>query len=332
MRKKYLFIFIILSLLSCRYLFSGEEKLYQSSFSDKKPVLDGKLEEEFWKGIEEKTNFIILDTEKIAKKQTSFKIAYSKQAIYIGIRCEEPDMDKIVAQLKDEEGVWSEDSVEVFLFPDDERTYYQFVVNTKGYRFNEKDKLGSVPLWDWKAKVYQGKDFYSVELEIPFSILFSFPRKNNQVWRINIARNILTGPESEKHTCWPYLKGKEGFHNVENFAKIIFPQKISGEKVMAKGIPYYQKEIKENLEKISILQELLKENESSEEIKDYFEKCKELKKSFNEIHTPSYSYFSKLKFLLIESENLIAEGTKLKNQVMKLKEEKKAEHLLDDLF
>ena len=330
MRKEYFFIFIILFFLFPVIVFSREEKLYQSSFSDKKPVLDGKLEEEFWKGIEEATNFIILSTEKIAKKQTSFKIAYSKQAIYVGIRCEEPDMDKIVAQFKDEEGVWIDDSVELFLFPDDEKTYYQFAVNTEGYRFNEKDRLGSVPLWDWKAKVYQGEDFYSVELEIPFTTLFSFPRKNNQVWMINIARNIFTGSESEKHTCWPYLT--RGFHNVENFARIIFPQKISGEKVIAKGILYYQKKIKENLKKISILQGSLKENESLGEIKDYFGKCKELKNSFNEIYTPSFSYFSKLKFLLIESENLIAEGTKLKNKIIKLKEEIKAEHLLDDLF
>jgi uncharacterized protein YqgQ len=37
---------------------------------------------------------------------------------------------------------------------------------------------------------------------------------------MNMARNILTGPASERLTCWPPLS--KGFHELENFGTVVF--------------------------------------------------------------------------------------------------------------
>jgi len=36
------------------------------------------------------------------------------------------------AELKDMKGLWNEDSIEIFIFPEGTDNYYQFVVNTIG--------------------------------------------------------------------------------------------------------------------------------------------------------------------------------------------------------
>ena len=157
-----------------------------------------------------------MGTSSLTSKQTYFKIGYTPEALYIGVECEEPEVRKIKAKLKNGSiHICSEDSVELFLFPQGADNYYQFMINAIGSRWNGIG-LGHpyFPLWNWQAKTYQGKDYYSVEVEIPFEIFLTIPEKNEE-WSGNICRNILTS--GDRHATWAHLYGR--FHEPNNFAK-----------------------------------------------------------------------------------------------------------------
>lgn len=220
MRKSFTFLLILL--LSSLLL--GEDRSeYPCYLMNEKPILDGK-EEKAWENIPEATGFFILGGQKYAlEKQTYFKCGWRDEGIYIFVKCEEPFPDKIIAKLKDGDELFREDSVEFFFFPKDAPNYLHFVVNAIGSRWNEVGATlqPSFP-WDWQAKAFIGKDFWSVEVAIPFDVLGRRP-KGGEKWLMNVARNINTGPAIEHFTCWPPLKGS--FHEVQNFAHIAFKER-----------------------------------------------------------------------------------------------------------
>lgn len=214
---------IVFLFLLCGSLLFGNSKHreYPCYRLAEAPILDGKAEEKAWVNIPEATGFYILGGEKFAlAKQTYFKAGWSDKALYLYIKCEEPEINKISAKLKDGEELYREESIELFFLPEGAPQYFHLAVNPIGSRWNEIDASGQpgVP-WDWQAKAYIGEDFWSVEVMIPFSVFGKKPDEGER-WLVNIARNINTGPTSEHFTCWPPLKA--GFHETVNFAQFVF--------------------------------------------------------------------------------------------------------------
>lgn len=193
-------------------------QFYPAPYFPKPPVMDGEVAgDPVWGKVMEENGFLKLGTRETAGKNTSLRVGYDDKNLYFGVICSEPDMDKIKAQLKDNEAVWSEDGIEIFVFPSPKPDYFQFAVNTAGARLNLKNTSQS-PLWDWQVKTAQGKDFYSVEAKIPFATLGKRPQKGER-WFFNVARNTLP-PGSDRLTTWSYLKNQ--FHEPENFGVILF--------------------------------------------------------------------------------------------------------------
>ena len=219
---------ILFSLIFCLFLpFSLAAKElpeYPCYQLIEEPVLDGKIEEKAWSNIPRATGFFILLGKGgcALEKQTYFKAGWNEKAIYVAVRSEEPEPEKMTAELKDEGMICREDSMEIFFFPQKADNYFQFMVNTIGSRWNGIDYGNPQPIWNWQARAYVGKDFWSLEARIPFEVLKRVPEKGEK-WRVNIARNTLTGPDSERYTCWPPLEG--GFHDIENFGSFVFKGK-----------------------------------------------------------------------------------------------------------
>ena len=252
MKKFFILLSIFYILFTLRALASAEEKkTYSCRRLIKKPILDGKVRNDpVWKNVPEATGFIKLGTVSLASKQTFFKMGYTPEGIYIGVECEETEIEKVKAKLKDMEKLWQEDSIEIFIFPEGANNYYQFVVNAIGSRWNGAGggrPLSPLPL-DWQAYTCKGKDYWSIEIKIPFEVFEKIPKKG-EIWSGNICRNILTS--GDKHSTWAHLK--IGFHELGNFAKIVFkdallPEEIAKiEKNLIKG--YLRKKVKktENL-------------------------------------------------------------------------------------
>jgi hypothetical protein len=216
-------ILISLILLIPFLLFGEERKEYPCYLLPEAPVLDGK-EEKAWESVLEATGFFLLGGEKYAmEKQTYFKCGWTKEGIYLLIKCEEPSIDKLSARLKDGEELFREDSIELFFYPKDSPNYLHLAVNAIGSRWNEIGITGQPAApWNWQAKSFIGKDFWAVELFIPFEVL-KRKASDGERWLFNIARNINTGPTSEHFTCWPPLRA--GFHEIQNFAFLTFKER-----------------------------------------------------------------------------------------------------------
>ncbi|MCX7918200.1 MAG: hypothetical protein N3A72_01065 [bacterium] len=231
------------------------QKSYPIYQLEQEPQLDGNVEDDIaWQNIPAASDFLLLKNQiEFAPKQTYFKIGYTSTALYVGIECLEPEMDKVKGEYKDNQSVWLDDSNEIFIKPYGSRAYYQFAINIasarwSGISFGE----GSIPLDQWQGKAYRGEQKWSVELKIPFSILKRIPEHNEQ-WQGNICRNVYTA--EERSTSWAHLE--TGYHIPEKFGTYIFYQKtLSPEEAQRitqqLTTTFYKNQITENLRFFSI--------------------------------------------------------------------------------
>ena len=216
-KNLFLLLTVIFCLILSSYAIADGLKVYQCYRMMEEPVLDGKADDLIWSTIPAEVGFVNISTGVFTIKQSFFKMGYDDNALYIFMRCEEPDMRKINAKLGDMRDLWTEDSVEVFLQPEGNEAYFQFVVNAIGSRWNGRyvnGKNTESKLGDWKAMVYRGSDYWNLEVKIPFDYLGIKPVGE---WRGNIGRNIRT---TQELTTWSPMKGR--FHDTTRFGRIIF--------------------------------------------------------------------------------------------------------------
>ena len=166
-------------------------------------ALDGKMDDDAWQGAPRGTDFFpFLGAEDVQK--TEFKILYDKANLYFGIRVSEADPGKQVLARQDNESVWLDDSIEIFLQPG-ARKYYRVGVNAAGRR---SDIAVS-------AAVGRGSDAWVLEVRVPFASLPESPTTDKPM-RGNICRNTLTR-QPVRHSSWAPVD--RSFHESYNFAE-----------------------------------------------------------------------------------------------------------------
>ena len=323
-------VFVLIFLLFSSLLTAGSLPEYPCYQLRETPVIDGKIEEKAWSDIPIATGFFILFGGDYAlERQSCFKAGWDKKAIYIAVKCEEPEPEKIQANVvkNGDRNIFRDDSVEIFLFPDKKDDYFHFVINTIGCYWNGMG-LGAPaqPLWNLQAKTYVGKDFWSLEVKIPFKVLKTVP-KNEEKWLVNIARNTFTASYEKKYTCWPPLK--KGFHDLKNFGSFIFKEKILSLKETIE-IEKHLNWPKERIKEIANLYPQYKEIiEKSQGLKYQLAKVNLIKKDWDLINEVAkeetikdrkkiFLAYQKIKDILKRTE-----GLKMMFEMEKLLEEKK---------
>lgn len=305
-------VFLLVNLSS--YTFANEKRFYLCFPLTKNPVLDGKLDDTAWKDIPEESSFVKLGSNSLSSKQTYFKMGYNSEALYIGIKCEEPEIEKVKAELKDMESLWEEDSIEIFIFPKGARnySYSQFIINTIGSMWNRiaQDRRSEKSLANWQAKTYKGKDYYSMEMRIPFEIFHSIPKKWEE-WTGNICRNILTS--GDKHTTWGHLV--RSFQEQDSFGRIIFAGEGAKDKVT---VNFLRKEIVADLESVSALKSELSKCRNKypslqKELTSFFKNYEEIKKGISRFDSFS---IKEANLLFRKSGRLIKESDKLRVKIL----------------
>jgi len=169
---------------------------YPCYFLEKAPQLDGNLNDAAWEAVPESSGFLILSTDKRAVAKASvFKAAWTRDALYIAVKCREDSPGKMVALRGDMGELWLDDSIEMLFQRPAVRTevYRQLVANSKGARCNLLNGT-PVPNWPWEAKAVVGKSEWSLEVKIPFAAFGATPPQENEYWLVNIARDADTGP------------------------------------------------------------------------------------------------------------------------------------------
>lgn len=173
----------------------------------KAPVLDGKLDDPGWQYAP-----VIRDFKQVVPvegaeptEKTEVRFLYSRDYLYIGIRCFDSAPDQInCKQMQHDASLGSDDFVKVALDTfDRQRDGYFFAVNPAGVRVEGQIQNFSVEnkLWDtvWEAEACIDNQGWTAELAIPCKSLAFDPLSAS--WGCNIERTIRRKQEVVRWTA-----------------------------------------------------------------------------------------------------------------------------------
>ena len=175
-----------------------------------------------WENVPEQTGFhIVRATGKTdPDAQTAFKVAADADNLYFSILCRENKMEKL-QKIDSISRMWVSDSVQVFFCPTGQSDeFYQFAVSAGTVRYTMFYGEAGVTQPDpyrpfWESKVFYGKDYWLVQLRIPFrSLYMTRTAKWSSDWLLNVARKRTPVPET---SSWSRLQDR--FLEPRNFRK-----------------------------------------------------------------------------------------------------------------
>jgi len=165
-------------------------------------------------------------TDEKARFETEARVLYDRHAIYIGIHCCEPDMDrlKIDTTVPGNLDIWKDDSVEIFFDPGQTRSrYIQIMVNAAS-----KATIGFngiyEPLNAAQWKINHEPDAWGLRIKIPFQTLRAQPYTGDQ-WGFNLCRTRYAhkpGDVSE-HQGWNATRS--GYRKPHLFGTLVFGER-----------------------------------------------------------------------------------------------------------
>ena len=165
------------------------------------PVIDGKLDEAIWRTARPATDFVQRTPRggTAASQRSEVRIAYDRNAIYVGVRNFDTAPDSIAQQLgrRDADDVYSDWFFVGFDSYGDRRTAFAFGVNPRGvlrdsYLYNDEEED---PLWDavWNVAARTDSVGWTAEFRIPLSQLrydVSGAHRAARPWGINFSHTI----------------------------------------------------------------------------------------------------------------------------------------------
>ena len=165
------------------------------------PVIDGRLDESVWRTARPATEFVQRTPRggTTASQRSEVRIAYDRDAIYVGVRNFDTAPDSIAQQLgrRDADDVYSDWFFVGFDSYGDRRTAFAFGVNPRGvlrdsYLYNDEEED---PLWDavWNVAARTDSAGWTAEFRIPLSQLrydVSGAQGATRPWGINFSHII----------------------------------------------------------------------------------------------------------------------------------------------
>jgi hypothetical protein len=167
--------------------------------------LDGVLDEPDWAAAPTIDNLTMSEPTAggAPTARTSVRVLTSRDAIVIGIVCDDPEPRRIVSFTRQRDAVLdTEDHVAIVLDTFlDGRSGYLFAVNPAGARYDALINPGGAdanPEWDgiWDAATHRDAHGWSVEIWIPIQTL-AFKRGLAQ-WHLNVERRIQRRQETDR--------------------------------------------------------------------------------------------------------------------------------------
>jgi hypothetical protein len=192
--------------------------------------VDGRLDEPGWASAPPASGLTEARAAgRLASPATVLRAVYDDRHLYLGVRCAEPQMARLVAHAKIHDGeVWFDDSLEIFLDTHhDHTTYFQLVANSLGTRFERTaaDLSWTAP-WEaaaqreGEAPAEPGEaDAWVLEVAIPFASLSVDPPPVGGVWGFNLCRERYAGG-SQELSNWSDTGGN--FHRPQQFGHLLF--------------------------------------------------------------------------------------------------------------
>ena len=231
-----LIVFLILFTVSSIQTLSGQDTITVKKCIDFKVSGDGNSPE--WNN----TGWTMIANRTInpVKYSTRIKVLYSEKGMYFLFDCED---SKITATIMaDNQDLWNEDVVEVFLWPDDSLPiYFEYEISPLNFELpiiipNIQGKhFGWLP-WHYEGdrriihetSVTGGKkesgasiSGWKAEFFIPFKLMdpmSNVPPVPGTIWKGNFFR--MDYDSSRNSYSWK--KTNKTFHDLDNFGKLIF--------------------------------------------------------------------------------------------------------------
>jgi hypothetical protein len=190
-------------------------RVYTTERAASPPALDGLVDDPCWSAVPWTSDFVQWEpTEgEPPTYQTSFKILYDDDALYIAYRAYDADPQNIsdlLARRDHFPGDWVEINIDSYF---DHRTAFSFTSSVSGVRGDEfvsDDGNHWDGNWDpiWELRTRVDPEGWTAEVRIPFSQL-RFPNQEEQVWGIQVQRRLfrkeersLWQPKSKKDRGW----------------------------------------------------------------------------------------------------------------------------------
>ncbi len=180
--------------------------------------LDGRLDEPFWSRAVPAADFIQIDPDNgsPATEKTEVRIAFDREALYIGVTCLDSDPDGWIGwQMRRDERLFADDAfmwtIDTFL---DGRTGYFFEMNPSGLMADALMGLnGNNREWDgiWDARVRRSDTGWTIEIEIPFRTLNFNP--TGDTWGINFQRVVR---RKNEQSIWNGSSRNQGVQRMSN--------------------------------------------------------------------------------------------------------------------
>lgn len=197
-------VFLLIGFVMTGHLFS--QKVVQAIRVDKRPVLDGIVNDAVWEKAFSVKDFVQREPNngKPVSEKTEFLVCYDSNNLYFGIRCWD-DPKKITAkEMARDVSLGNDDRIQIILDTYlDKRNGYWFQIGPRGSIGDAiVSENGAVlnkewdGLWDGKAHITDWG--WEAELEIPFKTM-GFD-KNSKRWGIKFIRNIVNKLEQ---AYWP---------------------------------------------------------------------------------------------------------------------------------
>ena len=190
------------------------KRTYQTVFTKTPPVIDGLGNDDAWNLVEWTSDFIQSQPaeNKPPSQQTSFKVLYDNDNIYLFIRAYDTEPDK-VSKLMSRRDNFNGDMIFVELDSHfDKQTDFLFSASASGAKSdaamsddgNSEDDNWN-PIWYMKTSI--DDKGWCAEMKIPFSQL-RFGKKDEQIWGLQVTRNIF---RLQERSQWQYIpKGSPG--------------------------------------------------------------------------------------------------------------------------
>jgi len=215
------------------------EEVYKRNYdavrvSGSRPAIDGRLNESFWNdnGV---WSELFVQTEPYERSRpqqaTRMKLLYDDRSIYVGVICEELNVEDITRFLGNRDEYDMGDYVSIAFDPyHDSRAATQFILNAGG---NKSDMIVTDDMtyntsWNavWEGRVYidEAKSQWTAEFRIPFSQLRYSHISADGIWGLHIRRVIYRTNEIQDWSLIPqnrngYVYSFGELHNMNHLPK-----------------------------------------------------------------------------------------------------------------
>lgn len=138
------------------------------------------------------TRFVCNDLALAPVVNTKAVIAYDSTFCYLIVKCFEPYMKSLRYMVKENDGpVWTDDSIELFLDPENKRqNYFHIVVNSQGIIYDAFDGNSAFNT-EARIAVKTESDCWSLEMAIPWEKLNVGPPESGHQMGFLIGRNRM---------------------------------------------------------------------------------------------------------------------------------------------